>query len=341
MATRDEVVHELNRLLPTVNFYGLKPKTIRADIPQNSVALRNKITQDVIGFFPGSSTTASRPNDVKIPGGFTILVKPTKGAKKIASGAYYGNLEKIDLSAFKLNSFADISREFAAGNLANAIKEASDIKCVSELNEAIVKASKGSLDGITLKIDGFTFKNVIGCIPVTNGEPKADVVLVCKKDDELYPDCYISYKMGAAAKDFQQYSGLSEKSSAYIFNHKETLKFYTTLSEMAASGVKGDVYQLIEDKKIIGLSVWGGNYGGTFGVNNCHTVAQGSPTINGTKLTYTHSVKNGNFNFETGYQPVFGARYTRNRNNRGPNGMTAPNFRIGIYPRAYRGNKWL
>lgn len=340
MATQDEVIQELHRLLPTVNFYGLTSKTIRADISQNNVALRNKITQDVIGFFPGSSTTKARPNDVKIPGGFTILVKPTKGAKKVASGAYYGNLEKIDLSAFKLGAFADISREFAAGNLVTAIKEASDIKCVSELNEAIVKASKGSLDGITLKIDGFTFKNVIGCIPVTNGEPKADVVLVCKKSGELYPDCYISYKMGAAAKDFQNYSGLSDKSSAYIFNHKETLKFYTTLSAMAASGVKGDVYQLIEDKKIIGLSVWGSDYGGNFGVNNCHTIAQGSPTISGTRLTYTHSVKNGDFNFETGYQPVFGARYASGRNNRGPNGLTAPNFRIGIFPRAYR-SKWL
>ena len=340
MATQDEVVRELHRLLPTVNFYAVTSKTIRADIPQNSVALRNKTTLDIIGFFPGASVTKERPHDVKIPGGFTILVKPAKNAKKVASGAYYGNLDKIDLSAFKLSAFANISREFASGNLVTSIKEASDIKCVSELNEAIVKASKGSLDGITLKIDGFTFKYVIGCIPVTNGEPKADVVLVCKKDGELYPDCYISYKMGKAAKDFQNYSGLSEKSSAYIFKHKETLKFYTTLSAMSASGVKEDVYQLIEDKKIIGLSVWGSDYGGTFGVNNCHTIAQGSPTISGTNLTYTHSVKNGDFNFEAGYQPVFGARYASGRNNKGPNGMMAPNFRIGIFPRAYR-SKWL
>lgn len=340
MATQDDVVRELHRLLPTVNFYTVTAKTIRADISQNSVALRNKTTLDIIGFFPGSSVSKERPNDVKIPGGFTILVKPAKNAKKVASGAYYGNLDKIDLSAFKLSAFANISREFASGNLVTSIKEASDIKCVSELNEAIVKASKGSLDGLTLKIDGFTFKNVIGCIPVTNGEPKADVVFVCKKDGELYPDCYISYKMGKAAKDFQNYSGLSEKSSAYIFNHKETLKFYTTLSAMSASGIKEDIYQLIEDRKIIGLSVWGSDYGGQFGVNNCHTIAQGSPTISGTNLTYTHSTKNGDFNFEAGYQPVFGARYASGRNNRGPKGMLAPNFRIGIFPRAYR-SKWL
>lgn len=340
MATQDDAVRELHRLLPTVNFYTVTAKTIRADIPQNSVALRNKTTLDIIGFFPGSSVSKERPNDVKIPGGFTILVKPAKNAKKVASGAYYGNLDKLDLSAFKLSAFANISREFASGNLVTSIKEASDIKCVSELNEAIVKASKGSLDGITLKIDGFTFKNVIGCIPVTNGEPKADVVFVCKKDGELYPDCYISYKMGKAAKDFQNYSGLSDKSSAYIFNHKETLKFYTTLSAMSASGVKEDIYQLIEDRKIIGLSVWGSDYGGKFGVNNCHIIAQGSPTISGTTLTYTHSGKNGDFNFDAGYQPVFGARYASGRNNKGPNGMSASNFRIGIFPRAYR-SKWL
>ena len=340
MATREEVVRELHRILPDVNFYGVTAKTIRADIAQNNVALRNKTTLDIIGLFPGSSVTKDRPNDVKIPGGFTILVKPAKNAKKTASGAFYGNLEKIDLSSFRLSSFSEVSREFARGELVTTIKEASDIKCVTELNEEIVKASKGSLDGITLKIDGFTFKNVIGCIPVTNGEPKADVVLVCKKDGELYPDCYMSYKMGKAAKDFQNYSGLSEKSSSYIFNHKETLQFYTTLSTMSAAGVKDDVYQLIKDQKIIGLSVWGSDYGGKFGINNCHLIAQGIPSISGSNLSYSHSTKNSDFSFDAGYQPVFGARYASGRNNKGPNGLSAPNFRIGIFPRAYR-SKWL
>ena len=341
MASQDEVIKELRRLVKDVNIYSVNSRTIRVDTNINSVSVRNQKTSEILSLFPGSTVTKDRPNDVKLPGGFTILVKPAKDAKKTGSSAYYGLLENIDLTAFKLNSFSKVSTEFASGKLVTNIKEASDVKCVSELNEEIVKASKGNLEGITLKIHGFTFTGVIGCIPVTNGEPKADVVLVCKRNGELVPDCYISYKMGSTAKDFQNYSGLSEKSSSYIFNHKETLKFYQTLANMSSSGIKGDVFQIIEDRKIMGLSVWGMDYGqSSYGINNCHFIAQGSPSISGNNLKYTHSQKNGDFNFDKTYQPVFGARYTPGRGNKGPGGLKVDNFRIGIYPRAYR-SRWL
>jgi hypothetical protein len=341
MSTQQQVIDELYKFMKDVTIQPINSKSLRIEISVNSVEVRNKKTAEVMKLFKGSTVTKERPNDVNLPGGFKILVKPKAGAKKVASGAFYGNLEKMDLSVYNLSRFSNISTQFYQGSLVTNIKEASDIKCVSELNEEIVRASKGRLDGITLKIHGFTFNKVIGCIPVTNGEPKADVVLVCLGDGYLYPDCYLSYKMGSTAKDFQNYSGLSEKSSPYIFNSKESLQFYTLLGNMSSSNIKEDVYQIINDKKIIGLSVWGMDYGnGKFGVNNCHFIAQGSPTITGNTLKYTHSHKNGDFNFDKTYQPVFGARYASGRGNKGPNGIKADNFRIGIFPRAYR-SKWL
>jgi hypothetical protein len=341
MATAQQVVDELRKLIKDVEIQTISSKQIRVETLVNSVAVRNQKTAEVMALFKGATVTKDRPNDVKLPGGFTILVKPSKGAKKVASGAYYGNLEKTDLSMFNLSRFSKVSTEFASGKLVTSIKEASDIKCVTELNEEIVKISKGNLDGIELKIHGFTFRNVIGAIPVTNGEPKADVVLVCRGDGFLYPDCYLSYKMGSTAKDFQNYSGLSEKSSHYIFNHKNTLEFYKMLENMSRSGIKEDVYMEIKDDKIIGLSVWGMDYGqSSFGVNNCHFIAQGSPSISGSNLKYTHSHKNGDLKFDKYYQPVFGARYATGRGNKGPGGIKADNFRIGIFPRAYR-SKWV
>jgi hypothetical protein len=340
MATQQQVIDELYKFVKDVIIQPISSKSLRIEVSVNSVAVRNEKTLEVMRLFKGATTTKERPNDIKLPGGFMILIKPKAGAKKVASSAFYGNLEKMDLSVYNLSRFSNISTEFSQGKLVTNIKEASDIKCVTELNEEIVKACNGRLDGITLSIHGFTYKNVIGCIPVTNGEPKADVVLVCLGDGYLYPDCYLSYKMGSTAKDFQNYSGLSEKSSAYIFNHKETLEFYKLLGNMSSSGIKEDVYMVIKDKKIIGLSVWGMDYGRSFGVNNCHFIAQGSPTISGKTLKYTHSHKNGDFNFDKTYQPVFGARYATGRGNRGPNGIKADNFRIGIFPRAYR-SKWL
>lgn len=337
MATQQQLVDELARLVHDVTIQAISSKSIRVETLVNSVAVRKQKTAEVVALFSGASTTKERPHDVKLPSGYTILVKPKKGSAKVASGAFYGNLEKINLSAYDLSRFSEISSEFASGKLVTEIKEASDIKCVSELNEEIVKASLGRLAGITLEIHGFTFKNVIGAIPVTNGEPKADVVLVCVGDGFLYPDCYMSYKMGTRAKDFQNYSGVSEKSSPYIFNHQQTLDFYKMLETMTKSDVKGDVFMEITDQKIIGLSVWGSEFGvDEFGINNCHFIAQGNPSISGTSLSYTYSHKNNDFDFDRHYQPVLGARYATGRGNKGPCGIKANNFRIGIFARAYR-----
>lgn len=320
-------------------------KTVRVDIPQNNLNLRDQTTGAIFSLFGSreAKIDPKRPYDIKlIKGGFTILVKPRKGAQKTASSARYGALAKLDFSAFDISNFSDVSSSFVSSSkLVNSIKEASDVKCVSDFNDALEPYLDNSFKGVTLSLGGYTFKNVLGCIPVTNGEPKADVVLVCRRGQKLIPDCYLSYKMGRDAKGFQNYSGLSEKSSSYIFNHPETLEFYTKLHMLSKANKKEEVYQIIKDKKIIGMSVWGMDYGkGGYGVNNCHMIAQGEIRISGKRATYSHVNTNGDFSFDKTYQPVFGARYASGRNNKGPDGMNADNFRIGIFPRAYR-SAWL
>lgn len=265
-----------------------------------------------------------------------------KSASATSGGAvYYGRLADLDLSKYHLGAFSGISTTFSQGTLVHNIKETSDVFAVSDFNKALNNAVDRP-EGITLTCENFRFENVIGCIPVTNGEPKADLVLVGmdRQAMQLLPVGYVSYKMGARAKDFQNYSGLSEKSSPYIFQHPETKKFYETLQAFSEKNVYPDSYQIIHDARIIGMSVWGMDYGKTFGVNNCHFIAQGTVTISASRLSYTHSHKNGDFNFSKEYTPVFGARYATGRTNKGPGNISVKNYRIGIFPRAYR-TSWL
>lgn len=267
------------------------------------------------------------------------------GGKSVSAtsgnAVYYGRLADLDLSKYDLRSFSTISTPFSQGVLVHNIKETSDVFAVSDFNKALNQVLDRP-EGITLTCENFRFENVIGCVPVTNGEPKADLVLVGMDHHamKLLPVGYLSYKMGARAKDFQNYSGLSEKSSPYIFQHPETKKFYETLRNFSEKSVYPDSYQIIEDSGIIGMAVWGMDYGKAFGVNNCHFIAQGTVTISGSRLSYTHSHRNGDFNFSKEYTPVFGARYATGRTNKGPGNISVKNYRIGIFPRAYR-TSWL
>lgn len=266
-----------------------------------------------------------------------------KGAGNKPTGTVkYGRLAALDLSKYDTTQFLTISTLFSQGKLVSTIKEASDVKAVSDFNTALDSVLDDSA-GLTLTIAGFRFTNIIGCIPVTNGEPKADIVLVKidVKKKALTPAAFISYKMGTDAKGFQQYSGLSEKSSPVIFKHAETKQFFKKLAANNKRDVTKDEFQIIKDKSIIGKAVWGLNYGSVdYDIDNVHFLAQGEVSISGNRLVYSHTHKNGDFKFTKEYEPVFGARNTPGRNNKGPDGIDVANYRIGIFPRAYR-TKWL
>lgn len=314
-------------------------KTLRVEMREKNSALRNEITKHVLKLFKNSVTIEKRPNDVLLPGGIKILVKPGKGAKKTASLPYYGFLNRLDLSKYDTTAFSSISPEISRNVLPSKVKEHSDFICVSEFNTALEPLLTDTT-GKTLSFLGFQFQNVIGCIPVTAGEPKADVVLVGIKNKKLIPVCFYSYKMGTDATGFQNYSGLSETSAPEIFSAAETIDYYAALNAIVKAKQQSSIapYRPLKSKKLIGKSVWGMDYGtGGYGINNCHFIAQGTITISGGSIKYSgHSTKNGDFSGLSGsYAPVFGARYTSGRNNRGPGGMYITDYRIGIFPKAY------
>lgn len=333
--------NHLQRSIPDIMAYPESGKTVRVDISQNNVSLRKKVTEQVIALFPGSVTVAARPNDVLLPDGWKVLVKPAQGARKTGSSAYYGYLGNINLSLYDTSAFRGVSSFVVNGKLSTDIKEASDVKCVTELNELIEPQLKNNPEGIRVTICGYRFENVVGCLPVTDGEPKADVVLVAKNGKKLTPVGFLSYKMGSNAKGFQNYSGLSEKSAPFIFNHPESLKFYKQMQTLASHGGKVEHYQKIVDPLIKGKSVFGMDYpSSSFGVNNCHAIIQGEPRMSGGTITYTYMHKNGDMNFDKEYDPVFGSRTASGRGNVGPGGISFTGYRIGIYPRAFR-SAWL
>jgi len=340
MLTQQNIITKICKTVTAaVAAYPLSPnsKTIRVDVATNTAALRKSTALQISSLFKGSVINPTDPNTVLLPEKFKVIVKPKLGAVKTGSSAEYGLLGQIDLSKFKMSGFETISNEFSRGILPSNIKEDSDVKGVSDFNNSILTLLSRQVKGVTLRINGMSFNNVIGCVPVTIGEPKADFVLVSVKPQamEFYPSCFISYKLGRDAKGFQNYSGLSEKSSPTIFNDNETVAFYKKLETLQNSGNKKSAYSEIENKNTAAYSVWGMDYGKQYGVNNVHFLAQGEVSIYGNSLSYTHTQKNGDFNFSSGYEPVFGARYTPSRNNVGPGGIRVNGMRLGIFPAAY------
>ena len=306
-----------------------KNKTIRVELLYNNKEERERIAQIILSS-KQDAKPAKKKTEVLNVDGYKVVVKPIKKAKK--NEIYYGMLEYLDLSQFDLSLFEDVCHHFSQGRLAYNIKEVSDIQCVSKINK-VLSCPMG------LVVGNHFFENVIGCIPVTKGEPKADAVLVCLKDDKLIPGAYISYKLGHKPSDFQNLSGFSEKSSPYIFNHKETQNFFDMLKQ---DDKPKEPFVLVQDKTLICHAVWGMDYGKVFGVNNCHLLAQGDVQIKDGILSFTHEIENGCMAFldapET--QVVYGARKATGRASRSPCGARIEGLRVGLFFRCYRQN-WL
>lgn len=320
-------------------------KNLRLELPNKTEQLRKTVTARVKKLFPSSHIQAEKPYVVLLPGEIKVFVKPAKTINPTSqtnAKIKYGFLDSIDLSKYDTTAFQEITPELCRNTLPTTAKEESDVICVSEFNTALAPHVK-TIQGVSLSFLGFQFENVIGCVPVTKGEPKADAILIAAKGKTLKPVCFFSYKMGTTAKGFQNYSGLSEKSASEIFHAKETLAFYEVLATICEHKQQRDIapYRPLKNRDLIGKAVWGMDYGkGTKGINNCHFFAQGTVTITASSgrgnITYSgHSGKNGNFQAFTGaYAPVLGARYTQ-RNNVGPNGIYITSYRIGIWPQAY------
>lgn len=179
--------------------------------------------------------------------------------------------------------------------------------------ETLKQINSKIMEPMSVRIGNKTYKNIIGLIGV-RGEKKADFVLVDKDKKEL---CWISYKKGNAAKDFQQYSGMSKTKSSMIHEHPEVEQFRQEVVENwegISEGGRLGVYRKIKDDRLKKQSIFGKDYGRRHSEENVTFFVQGNPIISirndvltldfGTKI-----VKNGSLNqLRREYDPVIGAR---------------------------------
>lgn len=203
--------------------------------------------------------------------------------------------------------------------------ERGETQVLTAINSYIQKIGKP----IDIQIGRTKLKNIYGANKVA-GTPKADIALVTynkisKKFEEVY---FISHKMGASAKDYQQYSGITDKAdgnkAGAISKHKEVIKFLKDISKVHKTITKSKVryYRKIKDKTLVGKAVYGPEFGGQkFNHDNIQLIAQGTPTF----------TKSGNFHqlsfsaamcfspdvkhiMQNDYTAVIAARYTEGRN---------------------------
>lgn len=227
--------------------------------------------------------------------------------------------------------------------------ERGELDLLKEINGYIVKQG----GPINVSVGKHKFKNVYGANKI-EGTPKADVALVCfdDKKKKFYNACFISHKMGKDASGFQQYSGITAKAdgkkSGSISKDKNVMEFLKTLSKLHEIVVKNKqrYYSVVEDKKLIGKSIYGPLFGtSTFGEDNIHLIGQGNAilTKKGKEHTLSFSAHMSlnpdvsDFKKE-GYTTIIGARYSSGRNYE-VDGKTYSGVRVLIMPKKLIGSK--
>jgi len=338
---KEKFVKELCKQYPKTDVLD-QGRTVRLELPTRDKDEREAVARVLSLRYAGK--VKAKKTEVQFSG-YSLVVKP-KGAgggeKKSGGRVYYGLLGKLNLKDMDVSAMSEVDSLFASSKrLPPTLKEVSDMKGISDFNkklEAVCETSNGK----TLKIGKFTVKNAVGVMAIVGKEPKTDYVIVSKDGNSLYPSFFISYKMGTTAKDFQNYSGISEKTSGLIWGHKETKRFFKTLGMLSESRVSEEVKQEINDTQIIKHSMYGQDFGKAFGIDNVNILAQGTVTIgNDGTVHFSHMIVNGTIPpRQSPYFPVFGARVATGRGAKTPFGTTITGFRIGIFPRAYR-SKWM
>jgi hypothetical protein len=182
-------------------------------------------------------------------------------------------------------------------------------KTLTEINSAIAKLGEGS--SITLKIKNKNYKNIIGFIPGPHMK-KADFVGVTDKGQEI---CFISYKAGSSADDFQQYAGITERSG--LFDNPEVAKFRKDIVEqLSKEPLAGSeaFYRPIADNRLKNKAIFGSQYGRRIGVDNVAFLAQGTPSLSKVRtgvieLDFTVLIRAGNLAaLPKDYEPILGVR---------------------------------
>lgn len=205
--------------------------------------------------------------------------------------------------------------------------ERGETAVMTSLNKAFAEIGRP----VTVTAGKYTFTNIVGANKVF-GTPKADIALVqWNPATRTFKDvCFISHKMGSAAKDFQQYSGISTtadgKKAGAISRDPAVVEFLQAISSKPIYNAivkdKKRFAQIVRSPKLIGKAVYGPEFGSSqYGTDNIHLIGQGDAVL--TKKgagAWSMSFRGGmHLNgdtkpFMTGdYQAVVGARYTAGR----------------------------
>jgi hypothetical protein len=142
--------------------------------------------------------------------------------------------------------------------------------------------SEDDVVDLKLKI-GSVFYNVAGAA-TTPGTPKSDFHLLDSTGKSVV---WISHKDGSRPSDFQQWSGMSEKTERKIHDHPETRKFIEDVKKVTGTTMPKatTLSRLIRDPKLINMAVYGNNFDGPFGIQNVTIMLQGAVKLVREKIT--------------------------------------------------------
>lgn len=215
----------------------------------------------------------------------------------------------------------------------------------SELQKQLLEIKKN--DGIfivPIKL-GKKIYNVYEISKHDNNVDKADIKFLDVKGRAI---AWASLKKGTSPKDFQQWSGISDRTSTFISSHNETKQFISKVRELkenSQDNTQSTYTKKINDPKIKNIAI--------FGKDSIDNAQKKTPnnvnTIIQDEYTKMKIVKQNNYYIITGdllirnntlpdsYDPTFFARPDSRRNDAG-----IEKTRLGIFPRDYRtGNKIL
>lgn len=167
----------------------------------------------------------------------------------------------------------------------------------------------------------------------TPGTPKSDFHF---RDIDGRDVLWVSHKAGRSARDFQQWSGMTE---SVIKSHPEVNRFIKKIQDLFPKRMPNatTVARAIKDSRLMNHSVYGINYGGGYGINNVNWCIQGSAQItpigrngNFTLIGSTMTHQNGDPIYDS-YAPTLMAMYKGDRDN-----FNVKGARFAIQPRDSR-----
>jgi len=257
-----------------------------------------------------------------IGGKKVVLICPKSGEKILRNGtnSELSNLRFATANGeiFKLSDIVKNVEFGGKGERSGTIKED---RALESLREQINEAKKKEKSA-TIKIQiGSKVYNVEG-IESTPGTPKSDFHLLDVNGNE---NIWISHKDGKTEKDFQQWGGMSERSEPIIYRHPDVQKFINDLLELYPDGLPRatTLARKIKDTTLKMMSVYGNNFGKSFGRQNVTITLQGDIKLvkSGSyyKIDAYHTHPNGD-DMKGGYEPVFMAIFKGDRSDFGIKG---------------------